>query len=342
MGQSRRDFLRGGMAAAGGLGTLGLFTGGAAAVAAQTAQAASNAAAHTTRTTAAGGHTSAIIIDTENMPWTQPVRGYGWRIKSLFHDTDTGDRLVMIDVPIGSPGGLNHYHDFHEWCYWLSGDFVNNEFMSPYQRVGPFTQFREGTFLDRPAYSLHGYEHGRLESQVGGSCLIMEEGGRTINVIPGEPGYSDEFKDVNHWANPRIVDTLRDMPWEPDTQAEGVMIKYLVENQRDGFRATLRRLPAGWRSSQAPDFAAPYYYRKAHQFNFVLAGDMRLQAWAAPGRQAEQVHAGRYFYFERPPMSIVGLSSGVVSDAGCVWLEVTYGEGTSLSSTPIEDRIIAS
>lgn len=336
MDQGRRTFIQG-SALAGGLGTLGLMgtTG-------STVAAAASASSYTVRSTASGDHRSAIFIDTESMPWTQPVRGYGWRIKSLFENSDTGDRLVLIDVPIGSPGGLNHYHDFHEWVYWLTGDFVNNEYTSPYQRVGPFTQFREGTFLDRPAYSLHGYEHGRLESQVGGSCLIMEEGGRTINVVPGESGYSDEFKEVDHWANPRIIDTIRDQPWEPDPDADGVMIKYLVENQRDGFRAVMRRLPAGWSSEQAPEFAAPYFYRKAHQFNFVLAGDMRLQTFSRPGSKAETIHATRYYHIERPPMSVFGLAEGTVSDAGCVWLEVTYGEGTSLSSTPVEEKIIAS
>lgn len=319
---------------AGGLGTLGM-----ASVVSNAAETGKGDAPYKMRTSASGKHVPAIVIDTNAMPWDTEAGALGWGVKTLFENSSTSDVLKIIKIPIGGPGAKSHYHDFHEWAYWLTGDFVNNEYASPFQRIGPFTQFREGVFLDRPAYSLHGYEDGRLESQVGGTCLIMEEGGRSINVVPGEPGYSEEFRDVEQWTNPRIIDTIHEQPWQADPNADGVMIKYLVENRLEGFRAVLRRLPSGWKSSQAREFSSPYFYRKAHQFNFVLAGDIRLQAWASPESAAEKIHAHQYDYIERPPMSILGLTDGVVSDAGAVWLEVTYGEGTALSSTPIEEKV---
>ena len=292
---------------------------------------------HTIMTSARSPYVPLKIIDTDAMPWPKPEQEGGWEVKTLYKNEQTGDHLIIIQVGIGAPGGQNHYHTFHEWAYWLSGDFVNNEYTSPYQRTGPFQQFREGIFLDRPAYSLHGGEVGRLDSQVGGTCLIMEEGGRSIGVVPGLPGYNEEFKKVKQWSVPRIIDTLRDLPWEPHHNFDGVLVKYLVEDQERGFRATLWRLPRGWNTSQAPDFGRASYYKQAHQFNFVLNGDARIQAYETPNSRAEVIHVGKSFSVEVPPMSIVGLADGVVTDAGCVWLAVTYGKGTSVGNTPIED-----
>ena len=72
-------------------------------------------------TSADAPHTAIKIIDTLNMPWSEPVNDRGWKLKLLYDNKDTGDHLVMISVPIGAPGGRNHYHDFHEWAYGYPG-----------------------------------------------------------------------------------------------------------------------------------------------------------------------------------------------------------------------------
>ena len=64
---------------------------------------------------------------------------------------------------------------------------------------------------------------------------------------------------------------------------------------------------------------------------------MRIQTYAEPGTKAEVITVGKDYYVKRPPMSIFGLADGVVSDMGCVWLEVTYGKGASIPNVPIED-----
>ncbi len=332
---SRRNFLQGGLAVA----TAPLFA--SVAIADEPCTPAEKP--HTVLTSADTPYVGVKIIDTDSMPWPPASGGLGWNSKQLYGSDDrTSPHLVILRVPIGGPGGTIHYHEFHEWAYWLSGDFVNNEFTSPYQRVGDFQQFREGTFLDRPPHSLHGWEPGRLDSQVGGTCLIMEEGGKSVSVLPDSQGYSEEFKKVKQWSVPRIIETLSDIHWERDAQypsREGIFVKRLVDDQERGFRATLWRLEAGWKGSQAPDFARAYYYKQAHQFNYVLNGDMRIQTYAAPGNKAEIITVGKNFYFERAPMSIFGLADNVVSDSGCVWLEVTYGKGASIPNIPIEDPI---
>jgi hypothetical protein len=278
------------------------------------------------------------ILDTNSMPWSPPFNDRGWKAKFLYDNKETGDHLVMIEVPIGAPGGYNHYHDFHEWAYWLSGDFVNNEFTHPMQRTGAFQQFREGVFLDRPAFSLHGGEEGRLDSQVGGTCLIMEEGGTTFYIIPEDPEYSGEqWKSVKQWSVPRIIDTLSELPWENYHLAEDILVKRLVTDQLRGFRATMWQTPPGWEKSGSSDFGKAYYYKEAHQFNFILGGDLRIQSYESRSKKAENVHLAKSYYFERQPMCIFGLADGPVSDHGCVWLEVTYGKGTSIQNVPIEE-----
>ena len=38
-------------------------------------------------------------------------------------------------------------------------------------------------------------------------------------------------------------------------------------------------------------------------------------------------------------MAISGLADSVVSETGCVWLQVTYAKGTSIPNVPIEEPV---
>jgi len=328
-GLNRRHFLKNSAALAGVLAAPSLFVPAARA----------KGESYLTTTAATPPFTPIKVLDTSAMLWSPPFNELGWKAKTLYHNEETGDHLVIIWVPIGAPGGRNHYHDFHEWAYWLTGDFVNNEYTSPLQRIGDFQQFREGVFLDRPAYSLHGGEPGRLDSQVGGTCLIMEEGGKTIYVIPDDPNYSDEWKQVKQWTVPRIIDTISELPWEPYDGANDIGIKRLADDQVRGFRAVMWLLPPGWKATGDGQFGRAHYYKQAHQFNYILNGDLQLQCWASPEQKAEQIRLTKDFYFEKAPMAISGLADGAVSETGCVWLQVTYARGTSIPNIPIEDAV---
>jgi hypothetical protein len=296
------------------------------------------------RSTARAPWASIRILDTERMPLT--VGPFAKR-KRLFEDPRTGSSLEYREHPIGVPGAQVHYHTFHEWVFWLCGDFTNNESTSPMEHMGPLQRYREGTFLDRPAYSLHGGEKGRepfMESQIGGCDLVMEEGDPvkgTLYVEPDSPNYDPDYKKIKKWTVPRLIDTVGGMPWEVDPSVPGLFHKYLVDDQSRGFRVVLRRLAPGWTGAQPPQtqFARAYYYKQARQFNFVLVGDLNIQTYQKPGEKAEKVALGRYFFVDREPMSIFGLADGVVSQEGCAWLEVTYGKGATVSTTPIEDPI---
>ena len=341
---SRRTFIKGASVAAAAVVMPALSRGG------KLVQGAASGALppYEIRSSARSGWAAVRVLDTEKMPIVSGSGPTGWGRKVLFESKQTGDHLTILYVGPGAEGAPVHYHTFHEWAYNIAGDFTNNESTSPDQHYGPLQRFREGNFLDRPPYSLHGGERGRqsyMKSQVGATILIMEEGDVSGGTFTVEPNtgmtFNPDYKKIKTWSVPRIIDTIDKMPFEPHPSAAGVEVKHLVDDQGRGFRAIIRYLPAGWESSKAPQFARAYHYKQAWQFNFVIAGDMNIQTYRAPGEKAERFSLGNHFYVERAPMSIFGLADGVVTNGGVVWLEVTYGKGTSISNTPIEDPTFA-
>jgi hypothetical protein len=201
-------------------------------------------------------------------------------------------------------------------------------------------QFREGSYLDRPPFSLHGAEPGRLATQVGATLIIMEEGppSGSHSTVEDNPRYTEDYKSVGTWTSPRIIDTIGDMVWEDDDEVDGLKIKPLTDDPDRGFRVILKWLPAGWSSDRAPDFARPYYYKNAaREFRFILDGGMTLQAYKTSKKKAETFTVAKNFYIERGPNCICGLPEGVVTETGCVWIETTYANGVSIDAMPIEE-----
>jgi hypothetical protein len=303
------------------------------------------------RSTASAPHASIRVLDTERMPVAAPQARSGWGTKVLFQAPNDAGALRILYVPPGAEGAYVHYHEFHEWAYNIQGDFTNNESTSPDQVSGPLQRFREGNFLSRPPYSLHGGERGRMKfmaSQIGAIILIMEEsnvGKGTYTVDPavrnkpqaaGDMRYNPDYKKIQHWSTPRIIDTLEKMPWQPVEGDPGLNVKYLTDDPSHGFRATMWFLEAG---AKTPQRFRPHYYRQAHQMNFVINGDLAIDAYSKPGTKSESFILSKHFFVERPPMSIFGLASTEASKGGVVWLEVTYAKGTRWTDTPtpIED-----
>jgi hypothetical protein len=307
------------------------------------------------RSTAAAPYAPIRVVDAESMPVTSPRSGSGWGTKTLFQAPDDSGALRILYVPPGAEGALVHYHEFHEWAYNIQGDFTNNESTTPDQVSGPLQRFREGNFLSRPPYSLHGGERGRqkwMASQIGAVILIMEEanvGAGTFTVDPavreqpsasGSMRFNPDYKSILHWSTPRIIDTLEKMPWQPVAGSPGLNVKHLLDDPSHGFRARMWFLEAG---AARPASFRPHYYKQAHQFNFVIAGDLAVQAMNEPGKAAERYELTRHFLLERAPMSIFGLKEGAASQGGAVWLEVTYAKGTTWTKepTPIEEPTYA-
>jgi hypothetical protein len=285
------------------------------------------------------------MLDTASMPVEAPSGASGWGTKTLYSGP-AGEHLRILYVPPGAEGAKVHYHEFHEWAYNIAGDFTNNEATMPDQVYGPLQRFREGNFLSRPPHSLHGGERGRMKwmaSQVGAEILIMEEKDAAAysftvdpdarNVQGGQPGmrYNPDYKQIQNWTTPRIIDTIDKMPWQPVESSPGLSAKYLIDDPSHGFRATMWFLEA---NAATPAMFKPYYHRRANEFNFIIAGDLAIQTYPAPGAQASPFALKKFFYVEHPAMSIMGLAESMATRTGAVWLQVTYASGAHWSETP--------
>jgi hypothetical protein len=125
------------------------------------------------------------------------------------------------------------------------------------------------------------------------------------------------------------------MPFQPVETSPGLSIKHLVDDPAHGFRATMWFLEAG---AETPEIMRAHYYKQAHQFNFVINGDLKIQAYRDSSRPAETYTVGQNYSIERAPMSIFGLVGENATEGGAVWLEVTYAKGTTWANelTPIE------
>jgi hypothetical protein len=294
-------------------------------------------------------HVPTRIINTVTMPIQRGSSSTGWGIQMLYENPEGGG-LRLLYVPPGAEGAKVHYHDFHEWAYNVDGDFTNNESTMPDQVYGPLQRFRAGDFLSRPPYSLHGGERDRMKhmaSQVGAIILIMEESGVSggtwcidpdcRNQSEDAPGmkYNPNWREIQHWSTPRIIDTWDDMPWQPMEEYPGLNVKYLVEDPSHGFRARMWFLEAG---AATPDFMLPHYYKEAHMFTWVINGDLKLQTYSDPETPAETFTVEQRYMVDRAPMSIYGLPAEGATQGGVVWLEVTYAKGTTWTAepTPIE------
>jgi hypothetical protein len=297
-------------------------------------------------------YTAVRVVDVLNMPLEAPG-GNGWGTRTLFSGP-AGEHLRILYVPPGAEGAKVHYHEFHEWAYNIAGDFTNNESTMPDEVYGPLQRFREGNFLSRPPHSLHGGEKGRMKwmaSQVGAEILIMEEKDAMQYSYTVDPDvrngdakagqgmrYNPDYKKIQNWATPRIIDTLDKMPWQPVEGAPGLNVKHLIDDPSHGFRADMWFLEA---KAATPRMFEAYHYKQANEFNFVIAGDLTIETYANDSAKPQTTVLGKEFFVEHPAMSIMGLASTGASRTGAVWLQVTYASGAHWSEapSPIEEKI---
>lgn len=297
---------------------------------------------------ASGKFAPTRVVDSESMPIDRREGSTtGWGIRTLF-ENPAGGSLRILYVPPGVEGAKVHYHEFHEWAYNIAGDFTNNESTTPDQVSGPLQRFRAGDFLSRPPYSLHGGERGRqkfMASQIGAEIMIMEEGhvgAGSWCVDPDCRGedydsstsmkFNPDYKEIQYWSTPRIIDTWEDMPWQPMKDYPGLNVKYLVDDVSHGFRARMWFLEAG---AETPDFLRPHYFDRGHQFNFLINGDLKIQAYADMDSPAQSYDLRQHYLVDRAPLSIAGLAEKGATTGGAVWLEVTYAKGTTWTDEPL-------
>jgi hypothetical protein len=294
-----------------------------------------------------------------NRPWVPlrivdvskvaPGEPFGGVAKVLYREEKDGkvlSQLLYIDwPPVGVPQphpelGM-HYHTFHEWGYFLGGDYITYEYIDPRQKHGELVQHRTGGWLSRPAYSLHddGGQEG-MERQGHSYILFFEEGDGPkddVAIDPKSPRYKPDWKNVKQWTHPYRVQTLEQMEWEPDPELPGASVKYLSEDHVMGFRARLHHIPPKWAYPQAPEKS---YYKQAHRFAYIIWGDMSVWSYESPNSLGTKVVAGKDFLIDQAPMSIWGFGTGPITEKGCMWLEVVYAKGTRVGGGPIETPVL--
>lgn len=294
------------------------------------------------------------IVDVDAFPVDEQPRFYS-KSKSIYRGPG-GASLIWAQFnprfddapPQTSPGLGHHYHHFHEWALVLEGDYVIHEVISPRQRGGAMYQYLEGTWLDRPAYTLHGgsWEIGGMRSQMPCTLLIFEEGDGSVVTIgadgdhfkPDFPNskpdpYDPDWEAVERFDRPWIVNSVQQLGWERDADDPSRWVKWLSDDPKAGFQARLIKVPPGWESETS---TAAQWYEKANRFLYLTWGDLRVQRYDAAGDPAELVEASGNWFVHQPPRALLSHGSGAASDGGAIWLEVIYAEGITLGGGPIE------
>ena len=299
-----------------------------------------------------------VFADAKSYPWDgqegsaiakPPLGKYS---KTIFTGPNVGQLIYVVyeptfDSKMPPEGRSPHYHQFWEWGYTLKGDSVMPEPVSPYQKNGMLYRKKEGGWLSRPPYSLHGgsWATGGLRNQLPYHLIIYEEGdGHLINVganggyvgrygkPPANPSMGD-WKAVKEFSRPWLVDSVRDLEWEADTELPGRFVKWLSDDIAQGFRAQLVKVPPGWKS---PPEARKTYFENANRMRYMVWGEMRVWQFKSPDDAGRPVKVKEDYFIYQPPRSIWGYGPDSVSDMGAVWLEVTYAKGLTHGGGAIE------
>jgi hypothetical protein len=260
--------------------------------------------------------------------------------------------LPTFNSNVPKMGMKPHYHEFWEWGYTLKGDSIMPEPVSPYQANGMFYRKREGGWLTRPPYSLHGgsWATGAMRNQLPYDLIIFEEGdGHVIEVgEPGQPGHYrgrdggqppagtvGDWRKVKRFQRPWLLDSTRDVDWEDDKQVPGRFVKWLDDDMENGFRSQLVKIPPGW---TPPKEWLKTYFDDANRFRYMIWGSMKVWQFKNPQDAGKAYTVGEDYFIYQPPRAIWGYGPGSVSDQGAIWLEVTYSKGLKHAGAgPIEE-----
>ena len=278
------------------------------------------------------------VINIDEVPWDDRFRmgkSGSTNGKLLFFNPEGGTLLyVQFNPGWDADGTEAHYHTFHEWGYVLDGSFPLYEFVSPKQKKGTLVQMKEGTFMDRPAYSIHGNRSSAMKRQLitpGSTQLIFYESGKTISLNKKNKSYSDEWKNVEEFfsANFQHTPDTNIMEWEADEDLPGTMVKWLSDHTNMGFTARLRYAPAGWQYESPTNMS---YNKDGYRFIYVLSGDMRIEK--SPSNN-EELLAKKDYLIVQKPNSLWSWGSSEFTDQGVMWLDIEYGKGTIIGQSPI-------
>lgn len=264
-------------------------------------------------------------------------------------DLPVGQLIHLVYQPtfatrMPPPGGPPHYHTFWEWGYTLKGDSIMAEPVTPLQKNGMLYRKKEGGWLTRPPYSLHGgsWVTGGGRNQLPYHLIIFEEGdGHVINAggFPGGPGSyrsrdgkgppsgnpdDADYRKAKGFTRPWLLDSTRDVDWEDDPLVKGRFVKWLDEDAIQGFRAQMVKIPPGW---TPPEDYRKTYNETANVLRYMIWGSMKVWTFKNPADSGQAYRVSEDHFIYQPPRAIWGFGEGPVSDEGAIWLEVTYSKG---------------
>lgn len=279
------------------------------------------------------------IKNVAEIPWDERFRmgkAGSTNGKLLFFNPNGGVLLyVKFNPGWDAEGTEAHYHTFHEWGYVLKGSFPLYEFVSPNQNAGSLIDMKEGTFMDRPAYSIHGNRREAMEKQIitpASTQLIFYESGTTISLDKTNKNYSDEWEDVESFFPANFQESLNTnvMEWEDDEELKGTKVKWLSDHGKKGFTAKLRYAPANWRLMGS---SKTTYNPDGYRFMYVLSGDMNI-----PLTDSHKISTTvkENFLIIHKPMSLWSWSTNNFTENGVMWLDVEYGKETTIGKKEIE------
>ena len=278
------------------------------------------------------------VIAVSEVPWDERFRmgkPGSTNGKLLFFNPEGGALLYVKFNPGWDADGTEaHYHTFHEWGYVLDGNFPLYEFVSPKQKKGTLVKMTEGTFMDRPAYSIHGNRSSAMKRQMitpGSTQLIFYESGKTISLNKKNKSYSDEWKNVDEFfsANFQHTADTNIMEWEADEDLPGIMVKWLSDHKNMGFTAKLRYAPAGWQHESSTKMS---YNKDGYRFIYILSGAMKIEK--SPSNQRKLLAKKNHLIIQKPK-SLWYWGSSELTDQGVLWLDIEYGKGTIIGKKPI-------
>ena len=279
------------------------------------------------------------IQNVDDVPWDERFRmgkAGSTNGKLLFFNPNGGVLLYVKFNPGWDADGTEaHYHTFHEWGYVLDGSFPLYEFVSPNQKTGSLVNMKQGTFMDRPSYSIHGNRREAMEKQrvtPASTQLIFYESGTTVSLDKENKNYSDDWKNVDEFFPANFQESLNanSMEWEDDKELDGVKVKWLSDHGQKGFTAKLRYAPANWTNNGSNKTT---YNPSGYRFMYILSGDMKL-AITESNRQDQEVTENNLIVHK--PMSLWSWGSEKLTEKGVMWLDVEYGKETIIGKKRIE------
>jgi hypothetical protein len=298
------------------------------------------------------------VLDVNRIPWEATPIAPASKLRPLSFDDD-GDTIAVYrvmtrpvaPVPLPPPVAQIEFHAIRELYMCLEGEMTHREYAHP--GAEPHTiMVRAGYWMDRKPGSIHGPGDPRARVGVGGIAFMCPDDDPLVGVREA-PSLTHEVA----FASPRIEQALppvdveeprpvpelaieddnrfatflrtQELDWLAHPVLPGSSYKPLSWRRDGDATVALVSLPAG----PYPVPLLPYRTRQAfRELIYVREGDLTLRHYADPDDEEGTpftVYAG--CWIDRGPDAIVGFAPEDCSEAGAMFLQARFREGTLIT-----------